>query len=170
MGINNKKYSRARVRTKKPAVCLLLIVIITLSASILSGFTPNEVKIKDSDTQQIDTLLKSRCRVMQRYMFGAHSEGAFFTQLSQTETYPVLSDDYKSACAAKNSSADKVINIKTVETQCIDRTRRYGIYLVTVKWYMSGSGGYYTETVTYRLRTDILNGVHYLAEITPVAE
>lgn len=170
MGINNKKYSRTRVRTKKLAAHLLLIVIITLSAGIFSGFTHDVAKIKDSDTQQIESLLRSRCRVMQRYMFGSRSEGEFFTQLSQTETYPALSDDYKNAYAAKNSGADKVINMKTLKTQCMDRTRRYGIYSVTIKWYMSGSDGYYTETVTYRIRTDILNGVHYLAEITPVAE
>lgn len=174
------KYGRAHVRTKNVLLRFVLIILITAFAALLSGFAQQDGLIAagigrvgnvgsmgavNGDAAEIDTLLQHRSRIMQRYMFGACSDSEFFTQLSQTETYPALSEDYKNISEAKNSDPDKIINMKTEEVRTIDKTHRYGIYYAEVKWYMSGIDGFYTENATYRIRTDIVNGVQYLASI-----
>lgn len=171
------KYDRAHIRTKNVLLRFVLIILITAFAALLSGFTQQDglvaagigsvgsIGVVNSDAAEIDALLQNRSRIMQRYMFGACSDSEFFTQLSQTETYPALSEDYKNISEAKNSDLDKIINMKTEEVRTIDKTHRYGIYYATVRWYMSGTDGFYTENATYRIRTDIVNGVQYLASI-----
>lgn len=169
---------RTHVRMKNALLRLIVIILIMAFAALLSGFVKQDgltsagigsivsMSATDSDAADIDDLLQHRRRIMQRCMFGACTTSEFFTRLSQTETYPALSEDYKNIFEAKNSDQDKIINMKTEEVRTIDKTRRYGIYYAEVKWYMSGIDGFYTENVTYRIRTDIVNGVQYLAEIT----
>ncbi len=130
---------------------------------ILSGFTDGS--IADKNTHGLAPLIERRTIAMQRFMFADDKdEEKLFAELSDIETYPALSDDFRSASSAGQTDHDRVINMKLEGVQCEARTRSYGIYNVNIKWYMSGYTGYYTENGAYRIRTSIVNGRQYIAE------
>ncbi len=139
--------------------------------SLLSGFAGGSLAGEKSD-YGLTPLIERRTIAMQRFMFSSNeierNKEELFSRLSEVETYPALSDDFKSAASSMNTDHDRVINIKIEDVICKARTRSYGIYNVSIKWYMSGYTGYYTENGSYRIRTRIVNGRQYIAEFMPV--
>jgi hypothetical protein len=102
-------------------------------------------------------------------MFDGNSDkDRLFKGLSEVETYPALSDDFRNASEYINSDCDKVINMKLINADILYSARDYAVYDITVKWYMSGDCGYYIEVCDYRVRTSIINNISYLAEISPM--
>lgn len=142
-----------------------VIFIIAAVSFMLSGFTgANKTEIDDSG---FTDLMQQRTVTMQRFIFSCEKdEQELFSRLSEIETYPALSDDFRSASSCISDDCDRVINMKIEEVECKIHTRSYGIYYADIRWYMSGYNGYYNESVSYRVRTHIVNGRQYIADIT----
>ena len=151
--------------TLRSAALRLAVMTAALAAAfVLSGYTGISAG-GDSD-HGLTPLMEKRTAAMQRFMFSSEKdEQRLFSELSDAETYPALSDDYSSALSSVQTDHDKVINIKLDRVICEALTRSYGIYTVNATWYMSGYAGYYTEAVSYSIRTSIINGRQYIAEI-----
>lgn len=143
---------------RSAALRAILIAAVAAAAFPLSGFAA-------PDDCGLAPLLEKRAAAMQRYMFSSvKNEQELFSNLAEVETYPALSDDYRSSLSVSDADADRVMNIKIDSVDCEARTMSYGIYTVNIKWYMSGYDGYYTENVLYKIRTRIMNGRQYIAE------
>ena len=151
--------------TLRSAALRLAVMTAALAAAfVLSGYTGISAG-GDSD-HGLAPLMEKRTAAMQRFMFSSEKdEQRLFSELSDAETYPALSDDYSSALSSVQTDHDKVINIKLDRVICEALTRSYGIYTVNATWYMSGYTGYYTEATSYSIRTSIINGRQYIAEI-----
>ena len=151
--------------TLRSAALRLAVMTAALAAAfVLSGYTGISAG-GDSD-HGLAPLMEKRTAAMQHFMFSSEKdEQRLFSELSDAETYPALSDDYSSALSSVQTDHDKVINIKLDRVICEALTRSYGIYTVNATWYMSGYTGYYTEAASYSIRTSIINGRQYIAEI-----
>lgn len=168
-----KKTTDLKTITRRSAALRAAIMSLTVTAaSMLSGFADGSMT-GESD-HGLTPLIERRTVAMQRFIFGSDDKGSdndrqeLFSELSETETYPALSDDFSIAASYGDTDCDRVINTKIENVECKARTRSYGIYNVDIKWYMSGNTGYYTENESYRIRTSIVNGRQYIAEFTPV--
>lgn len=151
--------------TLRSAALRLAVMTAALAAAfVLSGYT--EISAGGDSDHGLTPLMEKRTAAMQRFIFSSEKdEQRLFSELSDAETYPALSDDYSSALSSVQTDHDKVINIKLDRVICEALTRSYGIYTVNATWYMSGYTGYYTEAVSYSIRTSIINGRQYIAEI-----
>lgn len=143
------------------------IFIVAAASFMLSGFTgANKTEIDDFG---LTDLMRQRTVAMQRFMFSCEKdEQELFSRLSEIETYPALSDDFRSVSTCISNDCDRVINMKIEEVECNMQIRSYGIYYADVRWYMSGYNGYYNESVSYRVRTHIVNDHQYIADITRI--
>ena len=164
----NMKTTYLKMITLRSAALRMAVMAAALAAAfVLSGYT--DVSVSESSDPGIAQLMEKRAAAMQRFMFSSEKdEERLFSELSDAETYPALSDDYSGALSSAQTDHDRVINIKLNDVECEARTRSYGIYTADVTWYMSGYTGYYTEAESYRIRTSIVNGRQYIAEIKAV--
>ncbi len=171
--MGGKKTICAKMITRRSAALRAVIMSLTVTAaSMLSGFADGSMT--GEDDHGLTPLIERRTVAIQRFLFkndDKHSNNGkqtLFSELSEVETYPVLSDDFSITVSFGDTDCDRVINMKIEDVDCKAHTRSYGIYNVDIKWYMSGYTGYYTENGSYRIRTSIVNGRQYIAEFTPV--
>ena len=145
------------------------ILLIVLGAAVITGFADSGPR--DHQTVQLEQLLAKRTCVMQRFMFGQQKKPEeLFCLLAEFENYPLLAEDFRAAAEAGDSDYEKIINMKLLEAECLEYRSACGLYRVTIRWYLSGCGGYRSETGSYRVRTDIVNHSQRLAEIQVLDE
>ena len=163
--MSNMKMTYFKMITFRSAALHLAVMAAALAAAfVLSGYA--DVSVSENIDPGLTSLMEKRTAAMQRFMFSSEKdEERLFSELSDAETYPALSDDYSNALSSAQTDHDRVINIKLDNVRCEALTRSYGIYNVDITGYMSGYTGYYTETASYIIRTSIVNGRQHIAEI-----
>lgn len=136
---------------KKKTMRSVRVLFLTVSAALIfSGFTQAS---DTADEAAASELMLQRTEILQRAMFGSRGEADIYSELSAIETHPLLEEDMKSLAEFRGSDADKVINMKVLRCAMTSKKGAVRFYDITVRWYMLGCDGYYTEESSYRMRT-----------------
>ena len=127
------------------------VLFLTVSAALIfSGFSQ---ATDTADEAAASELMLQRTEVLQRAMFGSRGQADIYSGLAAIETHPLLEEDMKSLSGLYSGEKDKVINMKIVRCTLTSKKSAVRFYDITVRWYMLGKNGYYTEQNTYRIRT-----------------
>ncbi len=136
---------------KKKTIRSVRILFLTVSAALIfSGFTRTT---GTEDEAAASELMQKRTEILQRAVFCSSEQADVYSQLAAIETHPLLEDDMKSLSGLYSGEKDKVINMKIVRCTLTSKKSAVRFYDITVRWYMLGKNGYYTEQNTYRIRT-----------------
>ncbi len=142
-----------------------ILVFTVMVALIFSGFTN---AAQSDDETEAAKLMQKRTQIMQRAMFGKISEADIYSELSGIEMHPLLKDDMASIASCRGSDTDKVVNMKIARCRMTTKKATIRFYEITIRWYMLGCDGYYTQDETYNVRT-VTNGTTMrLSYIEPV--
>ncbi len=140
-----------------------MVLSLTVTAALVfSGFASAGSTPAEKDAAG---LLKKRAEVMQRALFGSSSESEIYSMLSAVEVHPLLKNDMADIRASKDSDMDRVVNTKVtgcVMTNKKDDTR---VFRVSMRWYLLGYDGYYTEERDYFVHTVMEGERMYLSAL-----
>ncbi len=92
---------------------------------------------------------------MQRAAFRQMREADIYSELSKIEGHPLLRADMLSVSELCDSDTDRIVNMKITGCRTVSQKIVINFYEITVRWYMSGFDGYYTEDETYTVRAVI---------------
>ena len=101
-------------------------------------------------------------------MFHGGSDADIYSHLAAVEAHPLLKEDMESISDFRESDADKVINMKVIRCEMKEKTANTRFFDISVKWYLLGYDGYYSEEQTYRIRTVTQGRKMYLSDMQPV--
>ena len=136
---------------KKKTMRSIRVLFLTVSAALIfSGFSQ---ATDTADEAAASELMLQRTEVLQRAMFGSRGQADIYSGLAAIETHPLLEEDMRSLAEFRSSDADKVINMKILRCEKKKKKGAVRFYDMTVRWYMLGYDGYYTEERSYRIRT-----------------
>ena len=149
-------------RIARSAKALMFIVA---AALIFSGFTTaGGTRL---EKEEADLMLR-RTEAIQRAMFHGGSDADIYSHLAAVEAHPLLKEDMESISDFRESDADKVINMKVIRCEMKEKTANTRFFDISVKWYLLGYDGYYSEEQTYRIRTVTQGRKMYLSDMQPV--
>ena len=137
------------------------LIFIVAAALLFSGFT----------TAGGTRLEKEAADLMLRRteaMFHGGSDADIYSHLAAVEAHPLLKEDMESISDFRESDADKVINMKVIRCEMKEKTANTRFFDISVKWYLLGYDGYYSEEQTYRIRTVTQGRKMYLSDMQPV--
>ena len=149
-------------RIVRSAKILVLIVAVAL---ICSGFTAAG---ESADEIEASQLMQKRTEQMQRAMFKNSKYADLYSGLSEIEVHPLLKEDMESISEYSDSDLDKVVNMKIIDCRMTTKKATIRFYEIAVRWYMLGYGGYYTEDISYSVRTVMHGQKMFLSYIRPI--
>ena len=143
-----------------------ILVFVVGTALICSGFTAAG---DSADEVEAVHLMQKRTETMQRAMFGNGRYADIYSGLSQIEVHPLLKEDMESVSEYSDADLDKVVNMKVTDCRMTTKKATIRFYEISVRWYMFGYGGYYTEDVSYSVRTVMHGQKMLLSYIRPIS-
>ena len=141
------------------------LIFIVAAALLFSGFTTAGGTRLEKEAAEL--MLRST-EAMQRAMFHGGSDADIYSHLAAVEAHPLLKEDMESISDFTESDADKVINMKVIRCEMKEKTANTRFFDISVKWYLLGYDGYYSEEQTYRIRTVTQGRKMYLSDMQPV--
>ena len=141
------------------------LIFIVAAALLFSGFTTAGGTRLEKESAD---LMLRRTEDMQRAMFHGGSDADIYSHLAAVEAHPLLKEDMESISDFRESDADKVINMKVIRCEMKEKTANTRFFDISVKWYLLGYDGYYSEEQTYRIRTVTQGRKMYLSDMQPV--
>lgn len=146
------------------SVKILALTVIT--ALICSGFSTAG---DSADEIEVSKLMQKRTETIQRAMFGNSSFADSYSELSEVDIHPLLKDDMNSISEYSDTDLDKVINMKITDCRMTTKKATIRFYEISVRWYMLGCDGYYTEDTSYSVRTVMHGQKMFLSYIRPIS-
>ena len=141
------------------------LIFIVAAALLFSGFTTAGGTRLEKEAAD---LMLRRTEAMQRAMSHGGSDADIYSHLAAVEAHPLLKEDMESISDFRESDADKVINMKVIRCEMKEKTANTRFFDISVKWYLLGYDGYYSEEQTYRIRTVTQGRKMYLSDMQPV--
>ena len=141
------------------------LIFIVAAALLFSGFTTAGGTRLEKEAAD---LMLRMTEAMQRAMFHGGTDADIYSHLAAVEAHPLLKEDMESISDFRESDADKVINMKVIRCEMKEKTANTRFFDISVKWYLLGYDGYYSEEQTYRIRTVTQGRKMYLSDMQPV--
>ena len=151
---------KKRIARSAKALIFIVAAALLFSGCTTAGGTRLEKEAAD--------LMLRRTEAMQRAMFHGGSDADIYAHLAAVEAHPLLKEDMESISDFRESDADKVINMKVIRCEMKEKTANTRFFDISVKWYLLGYDGYYSEEQTYRIRTVTQGRKMYLSDMQPV--
>jgi len=149
---------------KKYDKLLILPAIIIIVAGIFSGFS------SQSNDDVVECLLEKRTEILQNAYYGKIEKGQAEKDLSQIETYPLLTEDIENLRDFDASQLDIVKSMEFVSVKQESKMFDYISFSILIHWYMSGLSSDYVSDNEYSVILKDTNDGYKLSEFNPKQE
>ncbi len=149
---------------KKYDKLLILPAIIIIVAGIFSGFS------NQSSDDVAERLLEKRTEILQNAYYGEIEKDQAEKDLSQIETYPLLTEDIENLRDFDASQLDIVKSMEFVSVKQESKMFDYISFSILIRWYMSGLSSDYVSDNEYSVILKDTNDGYKLSEFNPKQE
>lgn len=146
---------------KKYYKLFILPAIIIIIAGFFSGFS------EQSCDQIAENLLEERTDILQNAYYGKLEANQAEKNLSQIETYPLLSEDIGNLRALDATDVDMVKSMEFIEIEQESKMLHYVSLSMKIRWHMRGSGSDYISSNEYSVILKSTKSGYKLAEFNP---
>lgn len=141
-----------------------VILFVIAAALFFSGFGDAGGTRTEKEAAR---LMVYRAQTMQRAVFSGDSDADIYSKLAEAENHPLLREDMNALREIRSSDVDRVINARVTECEMTEKNAGTRFFEISVRWYLHGYDGYYSEDVTYLVRTVTDGRKMYLSDLQP---
>ncbi len=149
---------------ERTAGSVKVILLVIAAALFFSGFAEAG---RTQPEKEAAKLMVYRAKTMQRAAFAGESDADVYSRLAETESHPLLREDMNALREIRSSDIDRIINAKVTGCEMKEKSAGTRFFEISVKWYLLGYDGYYSEEVTYLVRTVTSGRKMYLSDLQP---